>query len=102
MSFLDKVKNMFLEEIDDEEPVKTETHHIKIPTPAKNEDDEIQDIEPKEVEEPKTETPIEIKKTTPTRSIPTFFDDDDEDDEVSRLAFCFVKPLRTFKFFRPE
>ena len=81
MSFLDKVKNMFLEEIDDEEPVKTETHHIKIPTPAKNEDDEIQDIEPKEVEEPKTETPIEIKKTTPTRSIPTFFDDDDEDDE---------------------
>ena len=72
MGLMDKVKNLFTEEVEveeevKEEPIKKETIHVEIPAPVKKEKEEIR-------EEVKQEIPIEEKKEE--FNFP-FFDDDD-------------------------
>ncbi|MEG0408037.1 MAG: hypothetical protein RSB77_05680 [Bacilli bacterium] len=62
MSLLDKVKNMFIEEYEEDEPIKKEVIQVKIPTP----------VEEKKEEEKEEEKIVEKKPT-----LPTFFDDSD-------------------------
>lgn len=66
MGFLDKVKNMFIEEIEeDEEPVKKEVIQVEIPSPK--------------VEEPKETEVIEkvVEKREEKFVFPVYFDDND-------------------------
>lgn len=82
MGFLDKVKNMFIEEVEEDEPIKKEVFQVKIPTP----------VEEKE----ETEPAVEIKKEEPKKAeekkpLPTFFDDSDFEDLVEEKK---VEPRR--------
>jgi len=69
MGFLDKVKNMFIEEIEEEEPIKKEVIQVQIPSPKK-EEEKIEKVEPKE-EIPATE------KREEKFVFPVYFDDKD-------------------------
>jgi len=81
MGFLDKVKNMFIEEIEeDEEPVKKEVIQVEIPSPKVE--------EPKEVVEEKVTEKREEKFV-----FPVYFDDKDfEDLEKKEEIKQIVKP----------
>lgn len=63
MGLLDKVKNMFTDEVE-EEPIKSEMIQVEIPAPAKVVEENVSDSEIIQV-------PIEEKTSTPV-----FFDDD--------------------------
>ena len=65
MSFLDKVKNMFTEEIE-EEPIKKDVVQVEIPAPA---------VEKKEEKEVISENTVINKEVKP--AAPVFFDDKD-------------------------
>lgn len=65
MSFLDKVKNMFTEEIE-EEPIKKEVVQVEIPAPA---------VEEKKEKEVVSENTVISKEIKP--AAPVFFDDKD-------------------------
>lgn len=106
MGFLDKVKNMFIEEYEDDE-IKKEVIQVKIPTPERNKEEKIEhDYEPKakydedyvrpefnlEEEKPKPE----VKKS----SIPTYFDDSDFDMLPDNDDKEFVK--QEYKYTRTE
>lgn len=67
MGFLDKVKNMFIEEVEEDEPIKKEVIQVKIPTPVEEHEEE------KELEQ---EVEVEPKKEE-KKPLPTFFDDSD-------------------------
>ena len=51
MGLLDKVKNLFTEEIEEELPIKKEVKHIEIPNPKKEimKEEKIEEEEKKEV-----------------------------------------------------
>jgi len=66
MSFLDKVKNLFTDEVE-EEPVKSEVIQVEIPAPVKEEKEE-------KIEEDITDN--NIVKNEEKVSTPIFFDDD--------------------------
>lgn len=107
MGLLDKVKNMFIEEVEDDE-IKKEVIQVKIPTPEKKEEQKEHDYEPnpkydedyerptlnleelkKEKEEnKKKEEEVEITNIKP--ALPKFFDDDDFVQEEK------PKPSRNF------
>ena len=65
MGFLDKVKNMFIEEIEEDEPIKSEVIQVEIPSPKEDE-------EPVQEEEPEV-TPKREEKFV----FPVYFDDKD-------------------------
>lgn len=67
MGFLDKVKNMFIEEVEEDEPVKKEVIQVEIPSPKPN------------VEEPKEEVVEEktVEKREEKFVFPVYFDDKD-------------------------
>lgn len=105
MGLLDKVKNMFIEEVEDDE-IKKEVIQVKIPTPEKKEEEKheyepnpkydedykrpnsIQSINVEEVKEPEKKEEVEITNIKP--ALPKFFDDDDFVQEEK------VKPSRNF------
>lgn len=60
MGLLDKMKNLFTDEVE-EEPIKSEVIQVEIPAPAKEEKKEVAPLEPK------------VEKKEPTQ--PIFFDD---------------------------
>ena len=73
MGLMDKVKNLFTEEVEveeeiKEEPIKKETIHVEIPAPAKPEKVEVQE---------------EVKEEKEEFNFP-FFDDDDFNDTIQR------------------
>ena len=73
MGLMDKVKNLFTEEVEVEEevkeqPIKKETLHVEIPSPVKPEKEEVKE----EVKEDKVEFNF------------PFFDDDDFNETIDR------------------
>ena len=114
MGLLDKVKNMFIEEVDDDEEIKKEVIQVKIPTPSGNEEEVEHDYEPNpkydldyekptleeiQKEEEKKEERKEERRET-KQSLPKFFDDDDFVQEPN------IKPAKVFedevKSYRPN
>ena len=113
MGFLDKVKNMFIEEVDDDE-IKKEVIQVKIPNPKEEEEEkEVEhDYEPnpkydvdyekptleeiqKEEEKPKKEEK-EVEEVKP--SLPKFFDDNDFVQEPNiKPAKVFDDEIRSYK-----
>lgn len=58
MGFLDKVKNMFIEEVEEDEPIKKEVIQVKIPSPKALEEEEILKEEPVQKREEKFVFPV--------------------------------------------
>lgn len=92
MGLMNKLKNMFTEEIDDFEPIKKEMIQVEIPAPKKEEkkeDDFLDKIGTKteekkeekkevhEIKEEKKEPEKVVQKREEKFAFPVFFDDDD-------------------------
>lgn len=88
MGFLDKVKNMFIEEIEeDDEPVKKEVIQVEIPAPK--------------VEEPKEEEKV-VEKREEKFVFPVYFDDKDfEELEKKEEPKPVVKPTPVRQVEKP-
>ncbi|MBQ2408542.1 MAG: hypothetical protein II309_03820, partial [Bacilli bacterium] len=67
MGFLEKVKNMFIEEVEEDEPIKKEVIQVKIPKPVVDDEDEDEEKEEK----------IKITK---------YDEDEDEEDEKNVIS----------------
>ena len=78
MGFMDKIKNMFTEEEEVEEPIKKEVIQVEIPSPL-NKTEEKETMQPKQIiEEIKEEKIIEQEPKKEEKFIfPVYFDDDD-------------------------
>lgn len=75
MKFLEKVKNMFTEEVEEEvKPIKTEVRKVEIPVPSKS----SLEVENKSVTEEKTVEEPNTKKEEKFK-FPVYFDDNDFD-----------------------
>ena len=111
MGFLDKVKNMFIEEVDDDE-IKKEVIQVKIPNPKEEEEEkEVEhdyepnpkydvDYEKPTLEEVKKEESKkeEIEKEEEKPSLPKFFDDNDFVQEPNiKPAKVFDDEIRSYK-----
>lgn len=105
MGLLDKVKNMFIEEVDDDEEIKKEVIQVKIPTPSEKEEEVEHDYEPNpkydlDYEKPTLEEIQKEEKKEVKPSLPKFFDDDDFVQEPN------IKPAKVFeeepKNYRPN
>lgn len=79
MGLLDKVKNLFTEEVEEERPIKKEIKHIEIPTPKR--EIPVEPVRHSEVvEEPKeriVETPVLTREKEDSYKFPVYFDDAD-------------------------
>jgi len=114
MGLLDKVKNMFIEEVEDDE-IKKEVIQVKIPTPEKKEEQKEHEYEPNpkydedyerptlNLEELKKEKEVENKKkeeveiTNIKPALPKFFDDDDfVQEEKPKPSRSFDDEIRTY------
>lgn len=118
MRFLDKVKNMFIEEYDDDE-IKKEVIQVKIPTPERKKEEKVvheyepnpkydedyerptttrvqKEEEPEKVVEKKVEEPKEIAKNP----VPKYFDDSDFEMFDERKNPDIVK--QEYKYTRTE
>lgn len=121
MGFLDKVKNMFIEELEDEDVIKKEVIQVKIPRPEvskeqktvvkqqsnleqhsslkqvqKKYDDYLEEEEEKEEEvAPTTEQPIE-----PKQPVPKYFDDSDFEMTSKPVEPVIIK--QEYKYTRTE
>ncbi len=113
MGLLDKVKNMFIEEVEDDE-IKKEVIQVKIPTPEKKDDkkEEQHEYEPNpkydedyekpsleeiKKEEKKQEKKEEVEITNIKPALPKFFDDDDfVQEEKTRPLRNFDDEIRTY------
>lgn len=71
MGFLDKVKNMFIEELEDEDVIKKEVIQVKIPKP------EVSKEQKAEVKQPAKAEPAQVPKPAPR-----IYDDYIEEEEV--------------------
>ena len=71
MGFLDKVKNMFIEELDDEDVIKKEVIQVKIPKPEVSKEQKVEVKQPVKVE------PAQVAKPAPR-----IYDDYIEEEEV--------------------
>lgn len=91
MGFLEKVKNMFIEEVEEDEPIKKEVIQVKIPKPVVDEDEEVEEKEEKikitkyddeDEEEAEEKEEKNVISVVPEKrvSVPTYFDDDDFSD----------------------
>ena len=85
MGFLEKVKNMFTEEVEEDE-IKVEKikHKSKKANKAKNVDFDIEDQDDKVNEDDKKELDVSKKIEEEKKSKPVFFSDDDFDDIEKR------------------
>lgn len=81
MKLLEKVKNMFTEEIDDEEPIKKEVIQVEIKAPEKKEEPKVR-IETTPVEKAVTEN--ETLKKDEKFKFPVYFDEKDFDKIETR------------------
>ena len=90
MGLLDKVKNMFIEEVEEEEPIKKEVIQVKIPSPKIEKVEEV--VEKEETIEPKKEEKFVF---------PVYFDDKDfekiEKVEPKEEKVVPIKPIVTPK-----
>ena len=114
MGLLDKVKNMFIEEVEDDE-IKKEVIQVKIPTPEKKEEQKEHEYEPnpkydedyerptlnleelkkEKEEENKKKEEVEITNIKP--ALPKFFDDDDfVQEEKPKPSRSFDDEIRTY------
>ena len=84
MGFLDKVKNMFIEEIEDEEPVKKEVIQVEIPSPKPKVDETIE----------QEDTMIEKKEEKFV--FPVYFDDNDF-EQIAKKTELKVEPKPVVK-----
>lgn len=94
MGFLEKVKNMFIEEVEEDEPIKKEVIQVKIPKPVVDDEDEDEEKEEKikitkydEDEDEEDEKNVISVVPEKKVSVPTYFDDDDfselkKDEEI--------------------
>jgi hypothetical protein len=94
MGFLEKVKNMFIEEVEEDEPIKKEVIQVKIPKPVVDDEDEEEEKEEKikitkydEDEDEEDEKNVISVVPEKKVSVPTYFDDDDfselkKDEEI--------------------
>ena len=80
MGFLDKVKNMFIEEIEDDEPVKKEVIQVEIPSPKPKGEEEIEKVE-------ETMSEKKVEKFV----FPVYFDDKDF-EQIERKEEVRVEP----------
>ena len=95
MGIMDKVKNLFTEEVEDDRPIKKEVRHVEIPSPK------LEESKPKVVEEKEeiiSDTPV-IKKEEKF-VFPVYFDDKDFDDlekpkKVEKKEIKKEKPKRS-------
>lgn len=109
MGFLEKVKNMFIEEIEEEEePIKKEVIQVKIPKPVLDDEKDEEEVKDKikitkyddeeeeeEVEEEEEEKTVITVKPEKKPFVPTYFDDEDfkdlkKDEEVEDI----IKPKK--------
>lgn len=100
MGFLDKMKNLFTEEVE-EEPVKSEVMQVEIPAPIKKEEN----VETKEVNNSISDS--EIVKKEEKAPAPIFFDDEYfkelEKPKVQKKEFksSYMKEKKEDKRFTP-
>ncbi|HPF82975.1 MAG TPA: hypothetical protein PLV83_02245 [Bacilli bacterium] len=109
MGFLEKVKNMFIEEYEDDE-IKKEVIQVKIPTPEKKEEVKEEPIkhhvvEDKRLTEDNTDTRVierkmEETEETPKQVLPKYFDDSDFEMPEERKEPEVVK--QEYKYTRTE
>jgi hypothetical protein len=88
MGFFEKVKNMFIEEVEEDEPIKKEVIQVKIPKPVVDDEEEDEEEEKEEkikitkYDDEEEETEKNVISVVPEKkvSVPTYFDDDDFSD----------------------
>ena len=88
MGFFEKVKNMFIEEVEEDEPIKKEVIQVKIPKPVVDDEEEDEEEEKEEkikitkYDDEDEETEKNVISVIPEKkvSVPTYFDDDDFSD----------------------
>ena len=80
MGFLDKVKNMFIEELDDEDVIKKEVIQVKIPQP---EETKVKMVEEEEKEEVKVS--------------PRVYEEDLEDETEEEVVYTRPEPEISYK-----
>lgn len=107
MGFLEKVKNMFIEEIEEEEePIKKEVIQVKIPKPVLDDEKDEEEVKDKikitKYDDEEEEEEVEEEEKTvitvkPEKKpfVPTYFDDEDfkdlkKDEEVEDI----IKPKK--------
>ena len=89
MGFLDKVKNMFIEEIEEDEPVKKEVIQVEIPSPKPVlEEPSVEKVE-------KIEQPV-IEKREEKFVFPVYFDDKDF-EKIEKKEEIKVQPKPELK-----
>ncbi len=71
MGFLDKVKNMFIEELDDEDVIKKEVIQVKIPRPEVAKEQKVE-----------VKQPVKVEPTPVVKTVPRIYDDYIEEEEV--------------------
>lgn len=121
MGFLDKVKNMFIEELDDEDVIKKEVIQVKIPRPEATKEQKNEMKQPVKVEqtpvvkpvpriyddyieeEEEVVVPMEAPKTAPAevrQPVPKYFDDSDFEMVGKPVEPTVVK--QEYKYTRTE
>lgn len=80
MGFLDKVKNMFIEELDDEDVIKKEVIQVKIPQP----------------EEPKVKM-VEEEEKEEVKVSPRVYEEDLEDETEEEVVYTRPEPEISYK-----
>ena len=118
MGFLDKVKNMFIEELDDEDVIKKEVIQVKIPKPevSKEQKVEVKKLDKEEptqaqkpapriyddyIEEEEVIKPVVSSKPAEAKSsIPKYFDDSDFEMMDKPIEPTVVK--QEYKYTRTE
>ena len=81
MGLLDKIKTMFTEEVEEDEPIKKEVIQVEIPSPAKQTKPTTKPVVKPKIEEMKKTTEVveEIPKKEEKFKFPVYFDDKDFD-----------------------
>jgi len=93
MNIMDKVKNLFLEEAE-EEPIKSEVIQVEIPAPSVEEEKE--EVIEKPIEKP---APLKPPKPVVEEKAPVFFDDSDfkELEKTVPVRSGYLKPQEMAK-----
>lgn len=91
MGIFDKVKNLFTEEIEEEQPIKREVRHVEVPAPKPS----IEKKEPQIEREVKIEPqPVKEEKPTTREEKFVFFSDDDFKDLEKPKAPTIKKEIK--------
>ncbi|MFI3307966.1 MAG: hypothetical protein R3Y21_05295 [Mycoplasmatota bacterium] len=93
MKFMDKIKNIFTEEVEEVTPIKKEVVQVEIPSPVVNEPEK----KPVEIEVPPIQDEIPVKKQT------LFFDEEDFKPEIEEILFEEpIKPTYQPRLYKQE